>query len=466
MQRKIEEIAQIYIKIDDMVQKFNKDNVRESYAELKQGCMECIIGIKEICDDEHKDLLEPLCKIEKLLESSDGEEYNIIKRFFMQYREIVARWYEMTIHNEDTYNEELLENYFQTGYQKNALLIYIVHPFIFPNTVPGHTNQVEARIIAESLSNKKYNVDIINTNYKGKIEYKKYDVVIGYGNRFEEICYKKISNMQLICYLTEASPYFSNVAELKRLRSFQERNNYLPNFERLSMKCLNLSALIKADAAICLGNKWTASTYEGMFNKIYTQKVSGFSDCLLPDLKKEESVVRNFLWYGGAGPIHKGLDLCVEAFRSLPDLNLHIVGEVTTEFYRFYRSDIENAENILYYGFLNKDTEEFRKVCEKCGFCIVPSCSEGQSTAIITTMFSGIVPVCTVETGIDVEEAGGLIIQSVELNDLIKMIGELAEMKKEEFCDRQQRTYDYVMKNHTVENYRSNLDAILSDIIE
>lgn len=146
-------------------------------------------------------------------------------------------------------------------------------------------------------------------------------------------------------------------------------------------------------------------------------------------------------------------------------MTLHIVGEVTAEFYQFYKNDIENSENILYYGFLNKDTVEYKKICEQCGFCICPSCSEGQSTAVITTMFSGIVPVCTKETGIDVKKAGGILIESIELFDLETLISQLAKMTKEEFIRRSETVYDYVERNHTVENYRQKLGVILDEVL-
>lgn len=374
--------------------------------------------------------------------------------------------YAMCIHGEDSYKEEIIENYYKTNYDKNALLIYIVHPFIFPDSIPAHTNQVEAVIMADVLCELGYNVDIINTKYIEEIDVGKYQLVLGYGKRFDEICVHSENEQLKVCYLTEASPYFANNAELKRLRAFEKRNNCWIGFERQSVNLLNLDILNKADAAICLGNDWTASTYEGMFKKIYKLNVSGFQDVVLPELHKEHATaMKNFLWYGGAGPIHKGLDLLIEAFRKLPDARLHIVGEVSSEFYRFYKNDIENAENILYYGFLNKESEEFRMVCETCGFCLNLSCSEGQSTAVVTTLFAGMIPVCTKETGIDAEVIGGFFVSEIENDEIIEKVRSLMELSEQEWKKRQEQIYNYAKENHTIDCYQKQLKGILEGMI-
>lgn len=381
--------------------------------------------------------------------------------------ECIKKWYFVNIHNENTYNDILLSNFFHTQYKKNALMIYILHPFIFPDEVPQHTNQPEARAMADVLSDMGYNVDIINIQYNGELSYDSYDLVIGSGPKFDEACLRvgESSRYRTICYLTESSPYFSNIAELKRLRDFEKRNNRLFAMERQSTRLFNISALIKADAAICLGNRQTAFTYENVFHKIYSLNVSGFSNCPLPALTKNSQENRkHFLWYGGAGPIHKGLDLCIETFRILPELHLAIVGELPDEFYQFYKSDIENLENISYYGFLTIDSLAYRQVAEQCGFCIVPSCSEGQSTAVITAMFSGILPVCTREIGIDLLEAGGFVIEDIRIDRLVLLVQKLSKIDENEFLIRQQQVYRYVSDNHTIEKYSCNLRAILDDI--
>lgn len=440
----------------------------QPYAEW--STQEDISAIRNLIDDiqcpgdsVRLPLQEILARLRLLLKPPVQEDsYTTAKQIVAMLYEIIQKWYLIRIHDETTYNEVLLYNHFQTHHKKKALMIYILYPFLFPDAVPQHTNQVEAPIMAKVLSDKGYDVDIINTQYTKKLDLDRYDLILGFGPRFDEACYNRRKGSLAICYLTESSPYFSNPAELKRLRDLEKRHQYLPRPERLSTRLLDLAALMRADSAICLGNQQTVSTYKDMFHRIYPLNVTGFSDFPFPALHKTyPENAKNFLWYGGAGPIHKGLDLCIEAFRSLPDLHLSIVGELTDEFYGLYKADIENAENISYHGFLQKDSIAFRQISEQCGFCLVPSCSEGQSTAVITTMFSGLLPVCTKEIGIDVVEAGGFLIEDIRIDRLTALIRKLSMIDENDLFARQQKVYHYATEKHTTESYAQDLSTIL-----
>lgn len=464
---KIFSLDRLYTQVQQLKEIFEEFYNNGFNEDDKIKCNDIIITLKQNDSSIDTNIRNFIDKIEKLmLTDLDYEGYNAVYNCIIRLNEIVKKLYLSYIHDEDTYNNTLIENYYKTESKKSALIVYIIYPFVFKNISYGHTNQVEVQKMAEILKNLGYNVDIINTRYNGCIEYQKYSLIIGSGAYFEKLCGMLDERVVSIYYLTESSPYFSNVAELKRLRAFMIRNGLMPSFERQSSNLLNLQLLSKADAAICIGNTHTLSTYDGMFNNIYQLNVSGFDNCRLPDLNKKKTEIRkNFLWYGGNGAIHKGLDICIELFRSLPDLRLYIVGEISSELYEFYKDDIENAENLLYYGFLSSDSDEFREVSANCGFCISPSCSEGQSTAVITTMFSGIIPVCTAETGIDAETAGGLLIESLEFDYLNVLLRNLSEMEPDEFYSRQEKVYGYVTENHTIKKYEENLHKILEDIL-
>ncbi len=50
-------------------------------------------------------------------------------------------------------------------------------------------------------------------------------------------------------------------------------------------------------------------------------------------------------------------------------------------------------------------------------FSIFPSCSEGQSGSVLTTMSLGLIPIVTKEVGIDVFDKGFLINDNIEILD-------------------------------------------------
>lgn len=433
--------------------------------ESKNICLQYLTEIENYSRNLNLEITPLINRIHSLIAGNmDITLYDKIILFIQKAEDIFHNIYMMNISSESSYKEEIIINHFNTDYNKNALLVYILRPFIFPNIPISHTNQVEAGIIARTLSERGFNLDLINSQYIGEIDYEKYDLIIGEGITFENIC-KKINkkDTKTIYYLTRASSYFFNMASLKRLRYFELRNGFLPNFERFTMDLLDLPTLTKINTAICLGNEHTVSTYKDIFSNIYPLNVTGFSDFTLPTISKSNNP-KNFLWYGGAGAIHKGLDLCIEAFRLLPDLNLHIVGNVSSEFFNFYKNDFEQSKNVFYYGFLLKDSEEFKYICEECSYHLNPSCSESQSTAVITTMFSGIVPVCTVENGIDIEKVGGFFINDITIDSLCQLIRRLSNINKEELLERQKKVYEYCTIYHSEENYYNNLNRIFDNI--
>ncbi len=462
--KKIQLMAEIYTRIEKLKENLTRCEEKGFPDGWQAGIGNQLKELKNISEELNLEITHLLGKIQELVCGiHDQTGFGLVCSFLSKTADIYSQSYIRFLYDENSYKEECLVNYYETDYKKNALLVYLLQPFVISDLVPSHTNQVEARIIAEVLREKKYNVDLINTRHVGEVDFAKYHLIIGEGRVFEGLCRSCKQDTKTVYYLTQANSYFANMAELKRLRDFERRNHFLPKFERLAMDRLDLRLLTKIDAAICIGNEHTVSTYQGIFSRIWPINVTGFSEYQLPNLMKLRTG-RNFLWYGGAGPIHKGLDLCIEAFRDLADMNLYIVGELSSEFYEFYREEIENRENIRYYGFLRKDSELFKEVCEACDFCIFPSCSEGQSTSVIGTMFAGIIPVCTVETGIDAEEAGGFVICNTEPAALAELCRNLSLLGQDELEERQNRVYEYVTANHTEEHYRMSLGKIMGEL--
>ena len=461
LDEKLVQMDRLFLLAKKLLEEYRK--FRESgWQTGREQCISTVNDFKQTADAAGvaiDDVTNTLSQV--FWQDRDGSVLTELHDVLQQLAAQIQQMYLACMHDEASYHKILLENYYRTSCEKNALLFYIVYPFLFPGTVPGHTNQPEAEAMAEVLRDMGYNVDIANTRYSGAVSAEKYDVVIGSGSCFEKLLPCLRGKALTVCYLTESSPYFANPAELKRLRAFERRNGILPPFERQSGNFLHLASLSQADAAICVGNGRTASTYADMFHKIYPIDVTGFTGSFTLDQnEKITGHEKRFLWYGGAGPVHKGLDLCIEAFRRLPEAELHIVGEAPGAFYDFYREDLQKRENIFYYGFLGKEDEMFREVCAKCGWVLSPSCSEGQSTSVITAMAAGMVPVCTRETGLDVEDYGGEWIGECTPEGLADQIRELLKTGEEEVRNRQQQAFELVCKRHSLKNYKKQLADI------
>lgn len=364
----------------------------------------------------------------------------------------------------------IMKNIFHTQYNKKCLILYIITPFL--NQSDTHTNQQMAIEIAKTFQNKGYNVDVAQYNTKRKINFHKYDLVFGFGEQFDKLLINDLGKTngykpQTIAFLTGASPYYSNVAELNRLAYFKERNNATLMLRRQvheSAGLMNLEALQKVTAAICTGNLWTVNTWKYMVNNIYHITPTGFDIVKLPDIDRNlEIAKKNFLWFSGAGMLHKGLDLCIEAFRGNADLNLYIAGTKDSDFYEFYEEDFK-LENIHYCGFIDVKSVKYKELCEKCLFCIFPSCSEGGGSSVLTTMFSGMIPVVTKEASVDIEE-WGIEIENIDVDYLDKLVKSISKMEDADIRSREEKAYQYAMNNHSIEKFHMDFNRILNSIL-
>ncbi len=356
----------------------------------------------------------------------------------------------------------MVEDYWGTDSDRHALMIYITAPFMENIMIKGHTNSQEAVAMAETLRDLGYSVDIINPWFDGNIEYERYDLVIGFRRAFENMLNMLRDDCTSIYYLTTTNSYAANMAELQRIRDFEQRNGKRLGYERLEYSCIDLKKIYECDGAVCLGNDHTASTYAGMFKTLVTQNATGF------DVTIDRSGINetyDFMWYGGAGSLHKGVDLCIEAFRNIPDHKFHIVGKLDDDVYEYYKEEIDASENVIYHGYMYREDEEFRSLCAKCTFSLGVSCSEGQSTAMLTTIFAGLIPVCNDETGIDTEDYGGIRIGSEDIKDLPGFLSGLSDMSSGEIEGRREKGRVMINSRHTVDMYKKQLSENITKIV-
>lgn len=361
----------------------------------------------------------------------------------------------------------IFKNVCHTRYNKKVLLLYIAAPFFNRNDT--HTNHQVSVAIAQVFQSKGYNVDVAQYSIKRKINCAKYDIVFGFGAQFDKLLREmpNDSKIKTIAFLTGASAYYANVAELHRLAYFRKRNNATLKLRRQDHESdglMDLEALQNVTAAICTGNAWSVSTWKDMIKSIYHITATGFDSVKLSDINRDvDSAKKNFLWFSGAGMLHKGLDLCIEAFRGNRDLHLYIAGVKDPDFYEFYKGDFE-SENIHYCGFINVKSEKYRELCEKCLFCIFPSCSEGGATSVLTTMFSGMIPIVTETASVDIED-WGILIKCLEIDYLASLIRETSGMNNEDLRIREKKAYRYAMENHSIEKFSTDFSKIIDLIL-
>ena len=303
---------------------------------------------------------------------------------------------------------------------KKALLSYITSPFCNPHNT-GHTNKEEVIEIVYVLNLLGYSVDVIRLDFDIVID-KEYDLIIGQGAGFKVNCDNNPNALKII-YLTESSPSFSLEREKHRYKGI--KNSYLLKSKRTN-KYLNNEMIDVADKAILIGNEEeTKKTYSeySIYNDISTIEPTSLRSASFC-LDKGSDSSRNIVWFGSSGVIHKGLDIAIKAVMSTKSGKLYVAGCTEKDFKMVLKEiglskkDVKNK--IIFKGKLTVGSEECNKVLKNCAFTLLPSCSEGMSTSILTCLAHGIIPIISKYTGIDMKES--IYIESLDTQGVLDAV--------------------------------------------
>ena len=63
-------------------------------------------------------------------------------------------------------------------------------------------------------------------------------------------------------------------------------------------------------------------------------------------------------------------------------------------------------------------------------------------------------------------QAGGFVIDDIAIDKICALVRSLSKLDVEELEVRQQKAYEYVVENHSVDSYRKGLSSILDVIIQ
>ena len=184
-----------------------------------------------------------------------------------------------------------------------------------------------------------------------------------------------------------------------------------------------------------------------------------------------ETARKRFIWFGSSGWVHKGLDLTIEAFLKEPQLQLIICGrdlESDGSLWKTYGVDIEKADNISYFGFVNPLGSEFRELALSACAVVFPSAAEGSSGAVLQCLQYGLIPVVTEITGIGVHQDWAPLTGNTD-HELIEQIRqrctEISSMPEKQFQEWSDYFEEYVRKNHNRASYRQSLSNVLDELL-
>lgn len=358
-------------------------------------------------------------------------------------------------------------NVFRTGYKKKVLISYITLPFRAESL--SHSNFFEVTTAARIFNELEYVVDVIH--YEGRIpSLNCYDAIYGFGDVFQRYFeWQHRGVAKTIYYGAGMHVCHQNNVTLKRVKDvYRKKNVWLCRSARYVEKAWTHQTAL-SDGIIALGNDSCAETYRKHYDGPVLSCPAPFYQTL--DYKevmrrRKVGARKSYLWFGSNGMIHKGLDLCLEFFKSRPDLELHICGHLSQEpdFVRAYQSELFGTQNIHVHGFVNVQSECFQQILASCSFVIFPSCSEGGSPSVLTAIGNGaLIPIVSRESSVTPKY--GVVIEVLTSDGVADAINETVNMTDEQVEARQILSAELVLAENSLKNYEQTLRSHIASLL-
>lgn len=346
----------------------------------------------------------------------------------------------------------------------DVLLSYILEPFVRQRVREWdhHTNSWESAAIASTFAKLGFDVDVIYYRNRTFVPRKSYDVFIDSRHNMERL-HSRFPNAIKIQHLDTTSMLFHNLGETRRLYELQMRRGVTLQPRRVEFPNRGLDF---AHCGTVIGNAFTAGTWQWANKPIYRLPLPSRVTFEFPEAKRFDAARRKFLWLGTGGAVHKGLDLVLEAFSRLPHLELTVCGPVESEldFVAAYRRELYETPNITLKGWVDVAGEEFRRLCDEAGAIVYASCADAQAGSVVTAMHAGLVPIVSVETGVDVEPFG-VELRTSTISEIVEAVERVAAFSAHELEERARATWAAARSTMTRERYVETYRSIATDIL-
>lgn len=346
--------------------------------------------------------------------------------------------------------------------QPRVLLSYITAGF--EKEIPDrHTNIKESSVMIKYFIDRGYVVDVVNCTNKTNLDFRNdYDVVLGFGMPYAIAC-KQNPNAKKIAYLTETAPDVSLKNEMERVEYYFMRHGIRTYATRSGIYYKN-SDLLLSDYGMLVGNAFTASAYRTTFPgmKIKVITPTGLYNNRFKFEEKSSREQCNFLWFGSSGVIHKGLDIVLDVFKDMQEVNLYVCGVSKNE--RWIFDDYKNCKNIFDCGFVDVCSEEYLSIIKNVAFIILPSAAEGMATSVLTCMRHGVIPIITRNTGITLENYG-IYLEDYSIEYVSEMVRQASKYDLKRINKERQMIYSYANTEFKLETYKEKIYDVLDSII-
>ena len=319
--------------------------------------------------------------------------------------------------------------------------------------------------VTKSLNEKGCSVDIVDAGARNFEPLKHYDFYLGHAGNTRSIIERLHPGTFVMQFASGSYWKEFNRMSQERYDNFCRRKGLPPvrDFVRSLSGTEDGEEFLarRADASFNAGPR-TVATFAGVSRNMpllylgsYVQK-----DLLVND-RDFEAGRRNFIYVAGTGGnIQKGMDLLLEAFARMPELNLYIYCKVEDEVSKACQRELAlpNIHYVYHYSrsFLRR---RMRDLLKRINFTVGAAINTGPTTAMLGSLGLGLIPVGYID--IEAEDSNSVLVDSFEIETLM-VAARTASEKSAEWCRRASReTLERFQRLHEPAQFGRNFKAYL-----
>jgi glycosyltransferase involved in cell wall biosynthesis len=211
------------------------------------------------------------------------------------------------------------------------------------------------------------------------------------------------------------------------------------------------------------GNDFTKRTYGLVSSKIHHLPMSVTSVPEILNNRNYATAKTKFVWLNSHGALLKGLDVIIDAFTILPDMELHILGDMEREakFMNAISCELHAAPNIKFEGWIDINESHFKEIATGCAWVIGASFSEGGGGSILNCMAKGLIPVISRSSSISLPEKTGFYVEENNATGLVALLKIITTLPAAELQAMSSNAYNFIAANHTLENFKARYKEFL-----
>lgn len=151
----------------------------------------------------------------------------------------------------------------------------------------------------------------------------------------------------------------------------------------------------------------------------------------------------------------------------MPDYNLTICGPIEKEddFKTAFYQELYQTPNIHTIGWVDVTSQKFLDIVNSCLGIVYPTCSEGGGGCVINCMHTGLIPIVSYESSVDVSDDYGVILKENTVEEIKQSIQNISKLNPSQLQQMARTSWQFVRTNHTRDRfaqvYRETIEKIM-----